>query len=145
MSKVAEKLDGVWEMVDMSTKFPEKPAETHKGASGQLIYDAKLKTVFAHIVRPDDKSPTGELRFKYAGKFELSAENDNEITHQIEWATNPKIVGKAMKREFNLSADGQNLTITGESTEYPEAKIDINWKKIPIKQVPRSPYSYSLD
>ncbi len=125
-------IDGVWIMDGMSTAFGDQKSEEHEGASGQLIYDKKLKTVFAHIVRPDDKSATGELRFEYAGTFALSPDNDNEITHNIAWATNPKMIGMAMKREFDLNSAGNRLSITGPSAEYKDAKIKISWKKLEL-------------
>jgi hypothetical protein len=70
------------------------------------------------------------LRFKYAGHFELSETQGNEITHHIEWATNPKMVGKPMKREFSLNAEGDRLSIIGPSAEYPSAKVNIEWAKL---------------
>lgn len=127
---IEKAIDGVWIMDRMSTTFGDQPSEEYPDATGQLIYDAKLGTVFAHVVRPDDKSDKGELRFKYAGTFSLSPENDNEITHNITWATNPKMVGKPMKREFNVNAEGTRLSIIGPSAEYEDAKINIEWKKL---------------
>ena len=142
-------IHGTWILEEMSTEFPGKAPQKHEGAEGTLMYDADLKTVFARISRPDENQASGKLLFEYAGHYSFG-EKENEIVHNIEWATNPKMVGKPMKREFNLvapqvgfgtaelgerkitvlNASPARLNIVGPSAEYPDAKIVIRWQKL---------------
>jgi hypothetical protein len=120
-----KQLAGTWFLEKMFTEFPGVAPQQHEGAEGTLIYDMELKTVFARISRPDDKQAGGKLLFEYAGHFEFG-DQPHQVTHNIEWATNPKMVGKPMKRKFELAADGR-LLITGPSAEYADAMITISW------------------
>lgn len=132
-------IHGTWILEEMSTQFPGKASQKHEGAEGTLMYDKDLKTVFARISRPDEKQASGRLLFQYAGHYSFG-EKENEIVHNIEWATNPKMVGKPMKREFNLIKEKLDLgkivlepaklNIIGPSAEYPDAKIVIRWSKL---------------
>lgn len=126
---VKKKLHGRWGMKRMSTAFPGGAVEEHPGASGQLVYNTNLKTVFAQIARDDDKDPSGKTAFSYFGNVEFSETNDNEVMHCITSASNPKMLGTKMKRTFNLSADGTRLTIIGPSAKYKDATINIEWIK----------------
>jgi hypothetical protein len=119
------RLAGTFTMVSMSTHFKGGDPEQHEGSNGRLSYNWDLKTVFAEISRPDNRQPSGYLKFQYAGTYEIV--NDHEIIHHIQWATNPDMIGKDMKREFRLTDDG--LEIIGDSAEYEDATINITWQK----------------
>lgn len=134
-----KKIHGTWILKEMSTEFAGKAPQKHEGAEGTLMYDKDLKTVFARISRPDEKQASGRLLFQYAGHYSFG-EEPNEIVHNIEWATNPKMIGKPMKREFNyvrkkldigyIVMEPEKLDIIGPSAEYPDAKIVIRWEKL---------------
>lgn len=124
LTELENALHGAREMKRMSTTFADRGTEEHDGAKGQLIYDKELKSVFADIARDDDKDPAGKLRFQYAGNYEIV--DEKTVIHHIKWATNPKMIGTSMQREFNLGANGE-LSIIGPSAKYPNAKINIDW------------------
>ena len=138
-------IHGTWILEEMSTEFAGKAPVKHAGAEGTLMYDKDLKTVFARISRPDEKQASGKLLFEYAGHYSFDPEQNNVIYHNLEWATNPKMLERPkMKREFNLVAPEfytftggvcvpsapVRLDIIGASAEYPDAKIVIRWKKL---------------
>ncbi|PJB69410.1 MAG: hypothetical protein CO093_10515 [Alphaproteobacteria bacterium CG_4_9_14_3_um_filter_47_13] len=126
---IKEKLHGRWIIERMSTTFPDGVEEEHPGASGQLVYNTRLATVFAQIARKDSKDPSGKMAFSYYGNILFPEESKNEVVHCIISASKTDMVGENMRRTFNLSADGQHLRITGASAKYKEAMINIDWIK----------------
>lgn len=139
-------IHGTWILEEMSTEFAGKAPAKHAGAEGTLMYDKDLKTVFARISRPDERQASGRLLFEYAGHYSFDPEQSNVIYHNLEWATNPKMLERPkMKREFSLATETfktaagmfdfetteqKTLNIIGPSAEYPDAKIVIRWKKL---------------
>lgn len=128
MSIAREDLIGTWRLLSWELIFADgRPSEHPLGpdAAGFLMYSGD-GFVSATLMRNAATAPAGALQaLAYAGRFEVTA---GFVTHIIEVASDPALVGLRNRREIALAGD--RLVLSGADFTPGSARTQsITWRR----------------
>jgi len=120
-SSVAQRLLGAWELVSYEIIAADGVRRPGAYDRGQISYDASGR-MSAHLMHSSNTAATtpqtDELRaaayrryLGYYGPFVVDAAAGT-VTHIVEGSSNPSWVGSRQVRYYDLSADGNQLTLS---------------------------------
>ena len=123
---VRDRLAGSWEMVSFENIAADGTRRPGAYDRGQIFYDAsgRMSAQLMHSSNQADQSPpTDEARatayrryLGYYGPFVVD-EAKGTVTHIVEGSSNPSWVGSRQVRYYELTADGQQLTLSVRNAE----------------------------
>lgn len=118
---VRDRLVGSWEMVSFENIAADGTRRPGAYDRGQIFYDAsgRMSAQLMHSSNKADQSPpTDEARatayrryLGYYGPFVVD-EAKGTVTHIVEGSSNPSWVGSRQVRYYELTPDGQQLTLS---------------------------------
>ena len=118
---VAERLVGAWELVSFENIAADGTRRPGAYDRGQITYDAsrRMSAQLMHSSNKADQSPqTDDARaaayrryLGYYGPFVVD-ESKGTVTHIVEGSSNPSWIGSRQVRYYELTADGQQLTLS---------------------------------
>ena len=123
---VKDRLVGSWEMVSFENLAADGTRRPGAYDRGQIFYDAsgRMSAQLMHTSNKADQSPqTDEARatafrryLGYYGPFVVD-EAQGTVTHIVEGSSNPSWVGSRQVRYYELTPDGQQLTLSVRNAE----------------------------
>ena len=123
---VRDRLIGSWEMVSFENIAADGTRRPGAYDRGQIFYDAsgRMSAQLMHSSNKADQSPpTDEARatayrryLGYYGPFVVD-EAKGTVTHIVEGSSNPSWVGSRQVRYYELTPDGQQLTLSVRNAE----------------------------
>lgn len=123
---VRDRLNGSWEMVSFENIAADGTRRPGAYDRGQIFYDAsgRMSAQLMHSSNKADQSPpTDDARaaayrryLGYYGPFVVD-EAKGTVTHIVEGSSNPSWVGSRQVRYYELTPDGQQLTLSVRNAE----------------------------
>jgi hypothetical protein len=123
---VKDRLVGSWEMVSFENIAADGTRRPGAYDRGQIFYDGsgRMSAQLMHTSNKADQSPqTDEARatafrryLGYYGPFVVD-EAKGIVTHIVEGSSNPSWVGSRQVRYYELTPDGQQLTLSVRNAE----------------------------
>jgi hypothetical protein len=123
---VAERLVGAWELVSFVNIAADGTRRPGGYDRGQITYDAsgRMSAQLMNSANKADASPqTDEARaaayrryLGYYGPFVVD-ETKGIVTHIVEGSSNPSWIGSRQVRYYELTPDGQQLTLSVKNAE----------------------------
>ena len=125
-TSVKDRVVGSWEMVSFENIAADGTRRPGAYDRGQIFYDAsgRMSAQLMHTSNKADQSPqTDEARatafrryLGYYGPFVVD-EAKGTVTHIVEGSSNPSWVGSRQVRYYELTPDGQQLTLSVRNAE----------------------------
>ena len=123
---VRDRLIGSWEMVSFENIAADGTRRPGAYDRGQIFYDAsgRMSAQLMHSSNKADQSPpTDDARatayrryLGYYGPFVVD-EAKGTVTHIVDGSSNPSWVGSRQVRYYELTPDGQQLTLSVRNAE----------------------------
>ena len=132
VARVKQQLVGSYKLISYETYGRDGAVTKSPYTVGQISYDAAGR-MSAQLMREDRQklsSPSTETEraaaysgfISYFGHYDLDAEK-RTVTHHVEGAVSPNMVGNALVRHFEFSPDGKSLFLSVKDGDRVTGKL----------------------
>jgi hypothetical protein len=132
VERTRKQLIGSYKLVSYETYGPDGAVTRTPYTVGQISYDSAGR-MSAQLMREERQklsSPATDVEraaayagfISYFGHYDLDAEK-RTVTHHVEGALSPNMVGNALVRHFEFSPDGKSLFLSVKDGERVTGKL----------------------